>query len=157
MRRFIFNLFIFNIVLIGGFLSSCSENDDNETETTITVNDLPSESQSFLNKYYRGIEITKIEKEVDGDIEVFEVYLENGHQVVFNSEGEWQQVEAPFEETIPTGFILSEIMEYLDENFSGYGINEINRTGYGYKVQLVTELNLMFNDLGQYLGPVSDE
>lgn len=157
MNKLTFTFFSFFLILSVSFLGSCEGKDDYEEETPISITDLPQKSQEFLQMYYKGIEVEKIEKEEDGGIMVYVVDLANGHEVVFNSEGEWDQVDAPFGETIPTGFIPESIMEYLNENYSGYGVNEINKTGYGYKVQLVTELDLKFNDLGQFLGLESED
>lgn len=150
-------VFPLSILLISLSLFCGCDSKEDEEETIITLSNLPSEARNFLNSYYKGIEVSKIEKDLDEGVVIYEVLLKNGHEVVFNEKGEWEQVDAPSGESIPTGFIPLSILEYLDENFAGYGINEINKTGYGYKVELITELDLMFNEIGQYIGPVSDD
>lgn len=148
---------IISVILAGCSFISCSGNNDDEVETTVTINDLPVQARDFLNKFYNGVKVAKIEKDNDKGIVVFEVELENGHEIVFNEEGVWQQVDAPSGESIPSGIAPQAIVDYLNLNYQGYGINEINLTGYGYKVELVTELDLMFNELGQFIGFLNED
>ena len=117
-------------------MSSCSDDDQNEIENVITINDLPSAARTFLNKYFNGYSIVKIEKDIEEDITIYQVNLQDGYEITFNADGDWTQVEAPYGKTIPTGFIPEQVMATLQQRFQGYGINEINSTGQGYKVEL---------------------
>ena len=136
---------------------SCSDDDQNEMETVVTLNDLPSAAKSFLNKYFPNYEIVKITKDIEDDITIYEVDLQDGYEVVFNAEGEWTQVEAPYGKTIPTGFIPQQVLDTLNQRFAGYGINEINSTGQGYKVELSdnqggASIDVFFNMSGEITG-----
>ena len=131
-------------------LTSCSDK-DNEVENLVTFNKLPQQAQKFLNTYFNGYEILKIDSETNGSVTVYEVYLEEGYVVVFNNAGNWEEVYAPEGMTIPDGIVPAVIQEYLNQNYSGYGVNEINRTGSGYKVDLVTGLSLYFNESGEVM------
>ncbi|MCH5241115.1 MAG: PepSY-like domain-containing protein [Muribaculaceae bacterium] len=138
-------------------LVSCSDDDQNEVETTITVKDLPADAQSFLKKYFPDYEIVKITKDVEDNITLYEVDLQDGYEVVFNGNGEWTQVEAPYGKTIPTGFIPEQVMSTLNDRFPYYGINEINTTGQGYKVELSdnqggASLDIFFDMSGEIIG-----
>lgn len=126
----------------GGFLVSCSDDTENEIENTVTIDSLPAAARQFLNKYFEGEKISKIEEEIDGNVTVYVVNLENGFEVVFNSEGEWTQVVAPDYKTVPSGIIPETVTEALSaNNYSSYGIKQINTTGEGWKVELSNNLN----------------
>lgn len=138
---------------------SCSDNTD-EVETVITVKDLPVNAQTFLNTYFKGIEVTKVEKQTIDEVEVYEVELENGYDIVFNSMGEWQQIEAPDNMTVPTDIIPEPIYQTLNEQYHGYGVIEINTQGQYYHVVLSNNqggasIELLFNMSGEII-PTGD-
>lgn len=155
MRKNYIKIFATTLLLLGSFtLFSCSDDDQNEVETVITINDLPATAKNFLNKYFPNYEILKITKDQEDDITLYEVDLQDGYEVVFNSDGDWTQVEAPYGKTVPTGFIPAQVMATLDQRFPGYGINEINTTGQGYKVELSdnqggASIDIFFNMSGE--------
>ena len=137
MKKTYFKLLGISLLLFGCFsMVSCSDDDQNEIENVITVNDLPTAAQTFLNKYFNGYTVLKVEKDIEDNITLYEVTLQDGFEVTFNDQGEWTQVEAPYGKTIPTGFIPEQVMATLNQRFPDYGINEINSTGQGYKVEL---------------------
>ena len=158
MKKFYSQILTFLLLFAASFSCvSCSDDDQNEMETVITLNDLPSAAKSFLNKYFPNYEIVKITKDIEDDITIYEVDLQDGYEVVFNAEGEWTQVEAPYGKTIPTGFIPQQVLDTLNQRFAGYGINEINSTGQGYKVELSdnqggASIDVFFNMSGEITG-----
>ena len=133
---------------------SCSDEDQNEVETTITVNDLPSAAKDFLNKYFRDYEISKIIMNEEDNLTLYEVNLAEGYQIIFNSSGNWTQVDAPYGKTIPTGFIPEPILQTLNYQYNGYGITEINTVGENYHIVLSNNqggdsIELEFNQSGE--------
>ena len=157
MKKFLLRFLAAGLVLTSfTILFSCSDKDEG-VETIITEADLPSAAQAFLKKYFNGYEIIKVEKDVEGEMTLFEVELQDGYELVFNSAGEWTQVEAPYGKTIPTGFIPEQVLSTLNNRFQGYGINEINTTGEGYKVELSdnqggASLDVFFDMSGEIIG-----
>ena len=157
MKNFYFKIFIASLLFLGSSsLVSCSDDDQNEIETIITVNDLPPSAKSFLDKYFNGYSIIKIEKEVEDNLTLYKVNLQDGYEVIFNSDGDWVQVEAPYGKNIPTGFIPQQVMATLNQRFPDYGLTEINTTGQGYKVELSdnqggTSLDVYFDMAGEII------
>lgn len=158
MKKNYFRILVLLLFLSGSMaIISCSDDIKNEVDITITINDLPSAARSFLNRYFPNYEIVKITKEVESDITVYEVDLQDGYEVFFNSDGDWTQMVAPYGKTIPTGFIPEQVMATLTQRFQGYGINEINRTGQGYKVELSdnqggASIDVFFDMSGEITG-----
>lgn len=145
-------LLLFAGLMAGGTLTSCSDDDSDDIETVITVNKLPLKAQTFISTYYPGLTTTKIERVVDNTILFYEVKFNNGQEVTFNAEGEWIEVDAPDGQTIPDGIVPSAIVDYLNENYNGYGVNEINRVSTGYQVELVSGVDMLFDSLGNFVG-----
>ncbi|MCH5222780.1 MAG: PepSY-like domain-containing protein [Muribaculaceae bacterium] len=157
MKKNYLKLLLVSLFLVGGLsLTSCSDKDDEELEQTITISQLPSQAQTFLNQYFADVKAKSIEKQYITTIVMYKVELVNDFEIMFNSEGVWQEVDAPDNKTIPTGIAPSAIEEYVNSNYPDYGINEINKTGEGYNVELISGLEMAFNELGEFLRVISD-
>lgn len=155
MKKTYLRLFGALILLLGLTTTfvSCSSDDDN-METIVKVKDLPEEAQTFLNTYFKGIEVQSVEKIMNGNVAVYEVNLSNGFEIVFNSEGEWQEVDAPDNLSVPMEIIPEQIRATLNEQYPGYGVSEINTSGQNYVVELSNNqggpsINLVFNQAGE--------
>ena len=135
--------------------SSCDKVDiSGDPEIEIEYADLPAEARSFINSYFSTDYVGRVEKEIDDNEIIYEVIMMSGTQIIFNEEGIWQQVDASDGKTIPTGFILSPILDYINEYYAGYGINEINKTGSDFNVELITGLTLLFDEMGEFVKEV---
>ena len=112
---------------------------------------LPKAAQAFLSNYYASVSVSRVERDVEDGSPVYEVYMANGHEVTFGLDGNWLKVDAPDNTAIPTGIVPEAIASYLNANFPGVGVNEIDRTSYGYEVDLLNGLDLKFNKEGERL------
>lgn len=163
MRKFYTHLFLLTIFFVGiDSLASCSDDKPDDVETSIKFNDLPQKAQNFLDMYFmRDYTITRIDKETEGDITVFEVYLDSAYEIVFNSEGDWQQIEAYMGYTVPMEVIPQPVADTLKAQYPFYGVNEINTTGDGWKVELSNNQNgpgidIWFNMSGEIIKTSQD-
>ena len=152
------NLFI-PLLLICFFFSfsSCSSQNLDEVEDTVTFAQLPVEAQNFLNRYFQGKSnyLKGQDMEVE-NITLYKVETVDGYQITFNSSGYWQEVYAPTGKTIPTGFIPEPIIATLDYQYHGYGIVAINTQGENYHVVLSNNqggdsVDLIFNQSGEII------
>lgn len=66
--------------------------------------------------------------------------------------GEWVDVDAPVNMIILDGIAPETIVNYIEENYPEYGINEISKETYGYGGELVNNVELRFNAQGEFLG-----
>ena len=82
----------------------------------------------------------------------FEVYFANGHDVTFNAQGEWIDVDAPAGQTVPDAIVPVAISEYVMANYLGSGINEISKNAAGYEVDLINGTDLLFDPVGNFVG-----
>ena len=127
-------------------LLSCSCNKN------IDGSGLPEAAQAFLSNYYAGVSVSHVERDVEDGVSVYEVYMANGHEITFGLDGNWLKVDAPDRAAIPAGIVPGPIASYLDAKFPGVGVNEIDRTSYGYEVDLLNSLDLKFDASGNVLN-----
>lgn len=135
-------------VLLAGILAislwSCSDDKDEP----VSYNELPAAAKTFLTTYYPSVNTVSVAKDKDD----YDVVLANGHKVDFNKQGEWQDVDAPMGQTIPTGFYPAAIDDYVANMADNAGINEISKERNGYEVETLTGQELHFSSDGSFLG-----
>ncbi|MDO4335637.1 MAG: PepSY-like domain-containing protein [Bacteroidales bacterium] len=133
-------------------ISSCGDEYDDYWEETVDFVNLPSRAMAFVEEFYPYAEVVRVEKEYDDGEVLYEVKFSNGHEVVFSSDGRWLEVEAPDGRSIPYGIVPLPIQDFLDQYYYDYGVNEINKTGFGYEVELTTGLDMRFDRDGYFIG-----
>lgn len=147
---------IFSIVLlcamIGAVVWCCSDDDDDNDEIAMGYDQLPEAAKTFISTYYGGVQVSRIEKDIELDGLEFEVYFANGHEVTFNSQGEWTDVDAPFGQSVPAGIVPEAISDYISANYPDSGVNEISRLSGGYEVELLDGVELLFDTTGNFTG-----
>lgn len=137
-------------VLVGASVWCCSDDDD-KNDITVGYDQLPQDAKVFISEYYEGVSVSRIEKDIDFEDIEFVVYLSNGHEVTFNSHGEWNDVEAPMGQTVPAGIVPAAIADYVAVNYPDWGINEISKNAAGYEVELTDGLDLSFDTAGNFV------
>lgn len=104
--------------------------------TPVNFSDLPKASQTFLNRYFPGVEIRKAEKERGIRALEYEVDLASGAEVDFRSNGDWKEVKAAHGDSVPAGIVPAAIADYVAENFKDECVVEISRERNGYEIEL---------------------
>lgn len=156
MKRIKFLLLPLSFLFLLGFVSCSDDKDDDIKNYDVSFSDLPQPAQEFVKEYFSYTVVSRIWLINDDGLDLYEVNFADGCEVVFNTDGSWQEVDAHDGKTIPSGITPEPIVQYLDEYYQDYGINEINKTGYGYLVELTTNVDLMFSPIGQFLGVKND-
>src|SRR5215217_7007166 len=82
---------------------SCSKDDDH-SESLIQQGELASEARTFVDTYFSGSQVLRVEKDTRSTDEYYEIYFEGGIVVDFNQSGKWTEVDGN-NQAIPTGFI----------------------------------------------------
>lgn len=104
--------------------------------TPIEQTELPKAAQTFLSKYFSGVEVRKAEKDRGHRGMEYEVDLVGGAEVDFNADGEWKEVKAARGNAVPAAIVPAAIAKYVKTNFEGQTIVEIARKRGGYEVEL---------------------
>ena len=112
---------------------------------------LPAKSQEFIKTYFKDHTISYIltDKEF-ADVD-YKVRFENGTEIEFDAKGEWTDVSGK-QNCIPTGFILTEITEYVNSVHKDVCITDVEREFNRITVELSNKLELEFNSKGKLIS-----
>ena len=115
------------------------------------VADLPQAAQQFISRHFPKVKVNhiKIDDKSFGRTE-YDVVLDNGTQIDFNSKGEWRDVECGYR-AVPDEIVMPEIRKYVAANYSNAKIVTIEKDDGNYNIQLNSGLELEFNRAGQFL------
>lgn len=128
-------------------LWSCSDDKDEP----VAVTTLPEAAQTFLSSHYAGVKVQSAVRDKDDHNVEYDVRLANGHEVTFDAEGNWTDVDAPTGQTVPDGLVPEAVALYIATNYPSEGINEISRSAAGYEVDLTNGVDLVFDSFGNFL------
>lgn len=132
---------------------SCSDDDD---DVNIPVEALPEAGKAFVATHFPSATISRLEKNkgMDEDGTLFEAYLSNGFEVDFAPDGTWTGVDGRLT-AVPVSVVAllsQELQTYLTANYAGVAIVEIEKKAYGFKIELLNDLDLMFKSDGTFIG-----
>lgn len=74
----------------------------------VPADNLPQTARSFLNTYFKGIDVISVIKESDG----YDVRLIDGTEIDFRNNGEWKKVDCE-SRAVPAGLFLYPDFVYL--------------------------------------------
>lgn len=111
----------------------------------IGYSELPAKAQEFVEKYYDGVDVTRVTMDRDISSTEYDVMLSNGTKIEFNTDGEWRDVDAR-NSAVPSAIVPKEIRSYVDKNYNGNDIVELKRERYGWEVKLSQGLELEFDN-----------
>ena len=133
------------IALAGSFAASAANDYYRDT------NNLPQAAKIFLDKNFKHSEVSfvKVEKNF-GRIDEYEVVLQDGTEVSFDRNGNWDNVEMPVKKSVPGEIVPPEIARYVGQNYPKQRIVSIDKESGGYEVELSDGLDLKFNKAGQF-------
>lgn len=138
-------LLAFLMVLV---ISSCEK----EKEEIVGVEQVPTIGQTFLKDHFGAQKVVSVKKEKEGSEGTeYEARLDNGVTVKFDKDGNWKDVDAPNNMSLPTTFVLKSIVNYVEAEYPNAGINSIDKERQGFDVELTTDLDLVFDTEGNFV------
>lgn len=106
---------------------------------------LPKEAQTFLKSDFQS-EIRDIEIEKKhGRIEEYKVKLANGIKIEFDNSGEWNEIKAPLDSSVPDKLIPQSVLNYIKSHFTDVTIQKIEKDTKGYEMDLSNNMELKYN------------
>ncbi len=123
----------------------------NAQESVIQKTELPKTAQTFLSKHFSGQKAVQSIKDKGVLNTEYEVLLDNGTKVEFDSDGNWKEVDSKNETALPTGFISSKITSYVSKNFPTQKITKIEKDSRKTEVELTSGLDLEFDSNGNFV------
>lgn len=115
------------------------------------VNDLPESARTTLTRHFGKAKVSfiKIDDKLLGS-KSYEVVLNNGTEVDFDSKGVLTEVESGIK-GVPSTLLLKPMKEYINKNYKGAKVVEFKVKKDKYEVELSTGQELEFKRDGSFL------
>lgn len=113
---------------------------------TSDISVLPQPAISFLNDNFKGVNITKIKIETGWFKKTtYDVDLANGVEIEFDKNGNWKDIESKTA-NLPLSLLPKQLAEAVNKKVPDAKIESIERKGYGYKIELENDVELLVYD-----------
>lgn len=119
-------------------------------DKVINYNQLPQNSQQFVNKYFGTKQVGSVLLDDDFFSKEYKVYLANGTKVEFDGDGSWKEVDGN-RNTIPTGFVPAKITNYVKRSFPNTKIIKIEKDNNSIEAKLNNGLEVKFDRNGNFV------
>lgn len=119
------------------------------SDTIISKQQLPQKALSFITNYFKGKEISYVKQDKELFSTSYEVQFVDRMKVEFDGKGEWEEVDG-HKMAIPTGFINTNIVNYVKKNFAGVDITKVEKGFRKIEVKLSNGLELEFTKEGKF-------
>lgn len=115
------------------------------------VSILPEAARATIaNNFKAKISLIKTEKTL-GVVTEYEVILTDGSEINFDKNGNWDSIDMPANTSVPKGFVIEGIRNYVNKNFSGKKIVSIDKEKNGYEIELSNGVNIKFDKNGKFI------
>ena len=121
--------------------------------TSIVYNDspLPDQAKTLIAKHFKAkVNFVKIDTNLLGNVDDYEVVLKNGTEVEFEADGTLKSVDAG-SNGVPSSLILPAITTYVKKNCKNQKIVELEITKKQYKIELQDGRDLIFDRNGNFV------
>lgn len=118
----------------------------------VTLENFPEPAQRFLRTYFSTITVAYSFSEERYGALFFRVKYSDGTDVRFYENGEWQRVKMHYK-TVPDGILPPKIKQYMQNSpYRKVAIKEIERKPYGFELELLSDIEILFDHEGNFLG-----
>ncbi|MBD5222607.1 MAG: hypothetical protein HDS71_00915 [Bacteroidales bacterium] len=132
-------------VLIGVFTASARDKYSHDVAT------LPVAARTILkNNFKADVAHIKIEKSL-GSIKEYEVVLNDGSEITFDSKGNWKDVEVRGNASVPSGLVPDAITAFVKKNHKNCTITGLEKNRTNYEVELSNGVEMKFSTDGKFL------
>ncbi len=111
---------------------------------------LPNNSQEFIQRYFAGEKIKRVEMDREASWDKYTVYFNSGNQVSFEGgSGDCSQIIMK-SGSVPSSIVPAKIRSYTNGKYAGKRIVRMETTADGYKVGLSDKTWLYFDKDGDF-------
>ena len=115
-----------------------------------TAQALPEAITTFLKQHFPNATVAGVEPDNEhGGLE-YDVYLNDGTQVDFDANNQWEKVESM--KGVPAALVPKAIATYVKGNYQNLVITKINKEYGGYEIELANGMDLKFDGSGRFMG-----
>lgn len=116
----------------------------------IKFGQLPKAAQNFISTYYDVNQVSYVLLDKDILSTSYEVKLNNGIEIEFDSNGNWTEVDAELT-SVPKQIIPANILAYVKKSFPNNEIVQISKDSRKIEVELTNGLDLIFTKKGEFV------
>jgi len=138
-------MFSILFMVAGVTINACSG------ERTGNYDQLPKSAQETIVQHFDKAGISSIIIDNDDKTTEYEVRFANGVELDFDQNGELTKIECK-QSQVPDALISNEIISYVKSNYPSNLIVEWEKSKKGSKIELNNNIELIFNNLNQFIG-----
>ncbi len=120
-------------------------------ESIVPAEKLPSAAKSFIEEYFPGRPVSYVKKDSKLLGTTYEIVLQDGTEIEFDSKGGWDNVDCK-RTAVPPTLVPAAISDYVETSFPGQIIVKIDKEPYGFEIELGNDLELRFDKDGRLLN-----
>ena len=106
----------------------------------IPFDSLPGEAVKFVKEYFPTLKVLQVKAEYDE----YDVKLTDSVNLEFDRKGNWKEIKCR-RSAVPDAVVPVLILSYIKGNYPGIPIMQIERSKWGYELQLAGDLELEFD------------
>lgn len=115
------------------------------------ANVLPVAAKMVLKGNFKaGISFIKIDKTL-GIVNDYEVILDDGSEITFDKNGNWQDIEVRSNKSVPAGLVPAGITNYVKKNMKNVRIIGLEKNRGGYTADLSNGVEIKFDKNGNFV------
>ncbi|RYJ45773.1 PepSY-like domain-containing protein [Flavobacterium beibuense] len=119
-------------------------------ERKITLNDLPPAAKTFISKNFPNQAPSYVIEDKDITETEYEVLMTGGTEIEFDAKGNCKEIDGNGY-ALPDSVLPKVITQYIHKNYKGQGVEKAEKKRWGYKVELLNDLELEFDNNGKFL------
>lgn len=105
---------------------------------------------TIANNYKAKVSLVKVDKKL-GRVDDYEVILTDGSEITFDRQGNWKDVEATRNGSVPSYFVPKGVSDYVAKTHNGMKIVGIEKERNGYEVELSNGIDIKFDRNGSFV------
>ena len=119
-------------------------------ERPVKFEQLPAKAQEVIVEHFKGFDLSYAKYDNDLADQSYDVIFTNGSKIEFSRRGEWEKIECRREACVPKSLLPSKMTQYLNANYKGAEVKEIERNLGSFDVKLANGIELIFDSNGTF-------
>ena len=112
------------------------------------IGQLPANAQKTIKTHFPKLEIISIILEDEAfEAKTYEVKFNTNYIIQFDSKGNWFLIDC-IKDPIPPALLPTKVAQYIQKNFPGDHITQIENLKNGYEIELTSDLAITFDKNG---------
>ncbi|MEM0518325.1 PepSY-like domain-containing protein [Aequorivita flava] len=130
-------------------VSSCSNNDDAEMDTTLSEAEIPVEIKTYVDTHFAPNSINRAIRETENNEVSYDVFLNENIILEFNGDLEITAIDD--DSQLPNSVIPNSILEYVAQNYASNFITDWELENNHQQVELNNGTELEFTLNGEFI------